>query len=144
VTVPTFPVPGRRVDGLVTDPFTGAARWRTDYAGVVWFGHPPPSGPALAPPARLATLDTAFFVPDGHAYQRDGVGDADLQITVGLFRTSGDSAYLLDAVASFADDPRGGSAAYVRIAINGTARIPMAVSYRLLVQTAPSAVLRAT
>jgi hypothetical protein len=73
MTVPTFPTPGSRVDCLVTDPLTGAARWRTDYAGVVWYGHPPPTATTTAPPARLATLDGGFFLPDGHAYRRDGV-----------------------------------------------------------------------
>jgi hypothetical protein len=131
-------VPAPRVDTLVLDPRTDQQRWRTDYGGVVWLGAPPGGGTFFT---MYQQVEAGFFVPDGHKYLWDTVGDAVVQATFGLYRAGGTSVHLDSAQASLVPDPRGGTGAYIYAALSAYGPVPVAYTYQIIVLTRPDAVL---
>ena len=104
--------PQPRIDTLVRLPSGGEAR-RTEYVGTAWFdGKPVVSGLTLHRAAnapreiRVPNFQASFFVPDCLPYHRAALGDATLTVYVAL-RASGGTGAIVDAAATFTDDPSG-------------------------------------
>ncbi len=154
-----------RIDTLVRLPRGDDARC-TEYAGTVWFnGKPVVHKRPLAPPGSSifsfssfrwlhnapsgeveADVDASFFVPDSLPYSRAALGDAILSVSV-LLRGSGTHAVttpshplgvIIDAAASFTDDPSG-SPTWIQLHVRGHVGWPAGVGYRIVALTRPEA-----
>ena len=137
-----FPVevePQPRIDTLVRVP-GGAERRRTEYLGVAWFdGRPMVHGYRLlrgteAPKGiRPPEKNVAFFLPDSLAYARERLGDAQLSVTASA-RAIGDNGALIEAAASFVDDPSG-APTWVNLRVLAFGSWPLGISYRVVALT---------
>jgi hypothetical protein len=141
-----FPVeiePQPRIDTLVRVP-GGAERRRTEYLGTVWIdGKPRVAGyhlqrgtevpKGIRPPEKNLSL----FLPDSLAYTRERLVDAQLSVTAAT-RAMGDNAALIEASASFVDDPSG-APTWVNLRVLAFGSWPMGISYRVVALTAPDA-----
>lgn len=137
--------PQPRIDTLVRLPDGGDAR-RTEYVGTAWFdGKPAISGLTLqrSPNAprgfRRTSFETAFFVPDSLPYNRGALGDAVLSASVVLRASGGESSAIVDATASFVDDPSG-TPTWIRLALQANIGWPAGIGYRIVALTSPDAV----
>jgi hypothetical protein len=136
--------PQPRIDTLVRLPAGGDVR-RTEYAGTAWFdGKPYASGLALhrSPNAprgfRHATFDASFFVPDSLPYDRAALGDAKLSASLAL-RAAGDTGAVLNAAATFAEDPSG-TPTWIQVHLQAHIGWPAGVEYRVVALTPLDAV----
>jgi len=96
---------------LSIDAVSGEQRRRTDYRGSVWFGQRPETGARriVAPGARYLEWEgTAFFLPDSLPYRRAELADAQVSCSAAIQASHLDYHFVMDAHASWADDPRGG------------------------------------
>ena len=132
--------PQPRIDTLVRLAGGGEAR-RTEYAGTVWFdGKPEVSGLTLrrAPNAprgiRTPNFSTSFFLPDSLQYQRTALGDATLSVSV-VLQGSGETGAIVDAGATFTDDPTGAPATWIQVYVRGHLSWPAGVGYRIVALT---------
>src|SRR5215208_4213651 len=129
---PPQPVPGQRLDTLVSDADTGVRVRRTDYCGTAWYGQPPAtSGRAVIFSPAYVNDDSTFFLPDSHAYARADLGDAVVTCSVALQAAPGEACFITHAEATYADDPRGGGHSWVALRIAVYGRQPIGVSYRV-------------
>jgi hypothetical protein len=135
--------PQPRIDTLVL-PGGGDAR-RTEYVGTAWFdGKPMVSGLALhrSPQAprgiRNAAFEASFFVPDRLPYSRAALGDATLSASV-VVRAAGDTGAILNAAATFTDDPSG-APTWIQVHVQAHIGWPAGVGYRIVALTPPDAV----
>lgn len=136
--------PQPRIDTIVRLATGGEAR-RTEYAGTAWFdGKPYASGLSLhrSPNAprglRHATFEANFFVPDSLPYDRARLADATLSLTA-VLAAAGDTGAVLNAAATFADDPSG-APTWIQIHVLGHIGWPAGVGYRLVAITPIDAV----
>jgi hypothetical protein len=136
--------PQPRIDTLVRLAAGGEAR-RTEYVGTVWFdGKPELSGLMLrrSPNAprgiRMPNFATSFFVPDSLQYDRARLGEAVLSVSV-LLRGSGETSAIVDAGATFTDDPSGAPVAWIQVHLRGHLGWPAGVGYRIVAVTPPDA-----
>ncbi|MFI5508856.1 hypothetical protein ACIA48_15390 [Mycobacterium sp. NPDC051804] len=136
--------PQPRIDTVVRLPGGGEAR-RTEYVGTAWFdGKPQISGLMLrrAPNAprgiRVPNFSTSFFVPDSLAYDRAALGDSTLTVSV-VLRASGDVGAIVDAAATFTDDPSG-TPTWIQLHLGGHLGWPAGVGYHIVAMTPPDAV----
>ena len=136
--------PQPRIDTLVRLAAGGEAR-RTDYVGTVWFdGKPFLSGLTLqrSPNAprgiRMPNFQASFFLPDSLRYDRAQLGDSRLTVSV-VFQASGERAAVVDAAATFTDDPSG-APTWIQVHVNGHLGWPAGVGYRVVALTPPDAV----
>jgi hypothetical protein len=136
--------PQPRIDTLVRLADGGEAR-QTEYVGTVWFdGKPYLSGLALqrSPNAprgiRMPNFQTSFFLPDSLRYDRVALGDASLSVSV-VLRASGERAAIVDAAATFTDDPSG-APTWIQVHVSGHLGWPAGVGYRVVALTPPGAV----
>jgi hypothetical protein len=105
-----------RIDTLVRLAAGGEAR-RTDYVGTVWFdGKPFLSG---------LTIQRSPNAPRG--------------IRMPNFQASGERAAIVDAAATFTDDPSG-APTWIQVHVNGHLGWPAGVGYRVVALTPPDAV----
>jgi hypothetical protein len=136
--------PQPRIDTLVRLP-SGAEARRTEYVGTAWFdGKPIVSGLTLqrSPHAprgiRMPNFQTSFFLPDCLRYDRAALGDATLTTSV-VLQASGERAAIVNAGATFTDDPSG-SPTWIQVHISGHLGWPAGVGYRIVALTPPDAV----
>ena len=136
--------PQPRIDTLVRL-VNGEDARRTEYTGTAWFdGKPNVSGLALrrAPNAprgiRSPNFSASFFVPDSLPYDRASLGDSTLSVSV-VLRASGETGAIVDAAATFTDDPSG-TPTWVQVHVHGHIGWPAAVGYRVIALTSPDAV----
>ena len=136
--------PQPRVDTLVRLAAGGEAR-KTEYVGTVWFdGKPYLSGLALqrSPSAprgiRMPNFQTSFFLPDSLRYDRATLGDATLSVSV-VLRASGERAAIVDAAATFTDDPSG-APTWIQVHVSGHLGWPAGIGYRVVALTPTGAV----
>ena len=136
--------PQPRIDTLVRLPAGGEAR-RTEYTGTAWFdGKPIVSGLLLrrSPNAprgiRTPNFQASFFVPDSLRYHRDALGDATLIVSM-VLQASGEAGAIVDAAATFTDDPSG-DPTWVQVHVNGHLGWPAGVGYRVIALTPLDAV----
>jgi hypothetical protein len=139
--------PQPRIDTLVRLAAGGEAR-RTEYTGTAWFdGKPFLSGLTLqrSPNAprgiRMPNFQASFFLPDSLPYDRGVLGDATLSVSV-VLRASGERAAIVDAAATFTDDPSG-APTWVQVHVSGHLGWPAGVGYRVVALTPPGAVRQA-
>jgi hypothetical protein len=137
--------PQPRIDTLVRLPDGGDAR-RTEYVGTVWFdGKPLIAGLTLqrSPNAprgfRRTSFEAAFFVPDSLPYHRGALGDAALSTSVVLRGAGGESSAIVDATATFVDDPSG-APTWIQLAVTANIGWPAGIGYRIVALTSPDAV----
>ena len=137
--------PQPRIDTLVRLPDGSEAR-RTEYVGAVWFdGKPIITGLTLSrsPNAprgfRRTSFESAFFVPDSLPYDRSALGDAVLSASVVLRATGGESNAVVDAAATFVDDPSG-TPTWIQLTLQANIGWPAGVGYRIVALTPPGAV----
>jgi len=136
--------PQPRIDTLVRLAAGGEAR-RTEYVGTVWFdGKPIVSGLTLqrSPHAprgiRMPNFQASFFLPDSLRYDRAQLGDATLSTAV-VLQASGERAAIVNAAATFTDDPSG-APTWIQVHVNGHLGWPAGVGYRVVALTPPGAV----
>jgi hypothetical protein len=136
--------PQPRIDTLVRRPSGGEAR-RTEYVGTAWFdGKPVVSGltlqrsPNVPRGIRMPNFQTSFFLPDSLRYDRAKLGDATLTVSV-VLQASGERAAIVDAAATFTDDPSG-APTWIQVHLNGHLGWPAGVGYRIVALTPPDAV----
>ncbi len=136
--------PQPRIDTLVRLPTGGEAR-QTEYTGTAWFdGKPVVSGLTLrrSPNAprgiRTPNFSASFFVPDSLRYDRAALGAATLTASV-VLRASGEIAAIVDAAATFTDDPSG-APTWIQVHVSGHLGWPAGISYRVVALTPPDAV----
>jgi hypothetical protein len=139
--------PQPRIDTLVRLAVGGEAR-RTEYTGTAWFdGKPFLSGLTLqrSPNAprgiRMPNFQASFFLPDSLRYDRAVLGDATMAVSVTL-QASGERAAIVDAAATFTDDPSG-APTWVQVHVSGHLGWPAGVGYRVIALTPPGAVRQA-
>jgi hypothetical protein len=137
--------PQPRIDTLVRLPDGGEAR-RTEYVGTAWFdGKPILTGLTLqrSPNAprgfRRTSFESAFYVPDSLPYDRPALGDAVLSASVVLRATGGDSSAIVDATATFVDDPSG-APTWIQLALRANIGWPAGIGYRIVALTPLDAV----
>ena len=136
--------PQSRIDTLVRLAAGGEAR-QTEYTGTAWFdGKPIVSGLMLrrSPNAprgiRVPNFSASFFIPDSLRYDRAARGAATLTVSV-VLRASGETGAIVDAAATFTDDPSG-APTWIQVHVNGHLGWPAGVSYRVVALTPPDAV----
>ncbi|MDG5485779.1 hypothetical protein [Mycolicibacterium gadium] len=136
--------PQPRIDTIVRLPAGGDAR-RTEYVGTAWFdGKPQVSGLMLrrAPNAprgiRTPNFSTSFFVPDSLAYDRAALGNSTLTVSV-LLQAAGEVGAIVDAVATFTDDPSG-APTWIQLHLGGHIGWPAGIGYRIVALTPLDAV----
>jgi hypothetical protein len=136
--------PQPRVDTLVRLPEGGEAR-RTEYTGTTWFdGKPIVAGltlqrsPAAPRGIRMPNFATSFFLPDSLRYDRAALGAATLTVSV-VLQASGERAAIVDAAATFTDDPSG-APTWIQVHVSGHLGWPAGVGYRVVALTPPDAV----
>ena len=136
--------PQPRIDTLVRLAAGGEAR-RTEYVGTVWFdGKPIVSGLTLqrSPHAprgiRMPNFQASFFLPDSLRYDRAQLSDATLSTAV-VLQASGERAAIVNAAATFTDDPSG-APTWIQVHVNGHLGWPAGVGYRVVALTPPGAV----
>ena len=133
------PVPAPRIDTLVEHPLTGQRQRRTDYAGTVWYGgRPQVMGGMVVSQGGGAQISTPFWLPDSHAYDPQA-SDVQIQASAALQSVS-DYGQILEVAAALGDDPQGGGALRVYVAVSATARVPLGVAYRVTVLSGLDAV----
>ena len=137
--------PQPRIDTMVRLPDGGEAR-RTEYVGAAWFdGKPVLSGLTLhrSPNAprglRRSAFEAAFFVPDSLPYDRGALGNAVLSASVTLRGTGGESNAIVNAGATFVDDPSG-APTWIQLTLQANLGWPAGVDYRIVAITPPAAV----
>ncbi len=137
--------PQPRIDTLVRLPGGGDAR-RTEYAGTAWFdGKPIMSGlglhrsPNMPKGIRMTNFSTSFFLPDSLPYRREALGDAALSVSVTLRAGGGDADAIVEAAATFTDDPSG-TPAWIQLHVRASLGWPAGVGYRIVAMTPPDAV----
>ena len=137
--------PQPRIDTIVRLPGGNEAR-RTEYVGTAWFdGKPIISGLTLqrSPSAprgfRRTSFEAAFFVPDSLPYDRTALGDAVLSTSVVLRASGGDSSAIVDATATFVDDPSG-TPTWIQLALRANIGWPAGIGYRIVALTPHDAV----
>ena len=134
-------VPAQRIDTVVADAVSGQQRRRTDYAGTVWYGGRPQMGRPL--PAGDAEIATPFWLPDSHMYEREAVGDAQLQASAAvqsaLIQSSGGSVQIFEVNAALGEHPQSNGALLVFMTVTAFASLPLGVAYRVTVICAPEA-----
>jgi hypothetical protein len=126
------PFPQPRIDTFVSDANTGAQMRCTEYSGTLWYGDPPQLGPVRAFTRRGIQDDTPVFLPDSLPYQRSELGGGTIACTVGIQAQTGESTHVIAAHADWADDPRGGDAAWIALRVTVAGYEPLAVSYRVV------------
>jgi hypothetical protein len=133
-----------RIDALVRLAAGGEAR-QTEYIGTAWFdGKPVVSGLTLqrSPNAprgiRMPNFQASFFVPDSLRYSCAALGAATLSVSV-VLQASGEKAAIVDAAATFTDDPSG-APTWIQVHVSGHMGWPAGVSYRVVAMTPPDAV----
>jgi hypothetical protein len=136
--------PQPRIDTLVRLVSGGEAR-RTEYVGTVWFdGKPEIAGLTLRRSAtaprgiRTPNFEASFFLPDSLPYRRAQLGAATLSVSV-VLQGSGETSAILDASASFTDDPSGNPVTWVQVHMRGSLGWPAGVGYRIVALTPPDA-----
>lgn len=136
--------PQPRIDTIVRLATGGEAR-RTEYVGTAWFdGKPVVSGLVLCRPPnmpkgiRTPNFSVSFFIPDSLAHNRAALGSPTLSVSVAL-RASGDTGAIVDAAATFTDDPSG-APTWLQLHLHGHLRWPAAVDYRIVALTSSDAV----
>jgi hypothetical protein len=132
-----------RIDTLVTDATSGEQRRRTEYIGTVWIdGRAEAAGITLrrvgAPGITTARKDVSFYVPDSLQYRRDALDGAQLSVSATI-QASGDQGAILDAAASFVDDPSG-APAWVHLQLQAFSSWPCAIAYRIVALTPTAAI----
>jgi len=112
-----------RIDTLVRLAAGGEPR-QTEYTGTAWFdGKTIASGLMLrrSPNAprgiRMPNFSASFFVPDSLGYDRAALGAATLTASV-VLRASGETAAIVDAAATFTDDPSG-APTWIQVHVSG-------------------------
>ena len=136
--------PQPRIDTLVRLPSGSEAR-RTEYTGTAWFdGKPIVSGLTLqrSPNAprgiRMPNFEVSFFLPDSLAYHRAALDDATSAVSV-VLRASGEIGAIVDAAATFTDDPSG-APTWIQVHVRGHLGWPAGIGYRVTALTPPDAV----
>lgn len=136
--------PQSRIDTLVRLAAGGEAR-QTEYTGTAWFdGKPIVSGlmlrrsPSAPRGIRMPNFSASFFIPDSLRYERAALGAATLTVSV-VLRASGETGAIVDAAATFTDDPSG-APTWIQVHVNGHLGWPAGVSYRVVALTPPGAV----
>jgi hypothetical protein len=116
-----------------------------EYVGAVWFdGKPEISGPLLrrSPNAprgiRTPNFESSFFLPDSLPYSRSRLGGSTLSVSV-LLLASGETSAIVDASASFTDDPSGNPVTWIQVHLRGHLGWPAGVGYRIVALTPPDA-----
>ena len=89
-----------------------------------------------------AQISTPFWLPDSHAYDPQA-GDVQVQASAALQSVS-DHGQILDVAAALGEDPQGGGALRVYVAVSATARVPLGVAYRVTVISGVDAVQAAS
>ena len=134
------PVPAPRIDTLVEHPVTGARLRRTDYSGTVWYGgRPQMTGGMVISQGAGAQITTPFWLPDSHAYDAQAAAETLIQPSAALQSVS-DYGQILEVAAALGEDPNGGGAMRVYVAVTAAARVPLGVAYRVTVISSPDAV----
>ena len=83
-------------------------------------------------------ISTPFWLPDSHAYDA-AAADVQIQASASLQSLS-DYGQILEVAAALGDDPQGGGALRVYVAVSATGRLPLGVAYRVTVLCSPEAV----
>jgi hypothetical protein len=131
-------VPQPRIDTLV-EVVDGGKRRRTEYSGTVWYGgRPQLTAMGSMSVTQGARIESPFFLPDSLPYRPDALGDAVLQSAVAAENLS-DHLHLFEKSASFVPDPSG-APTWIQVHVLATARVPLALSYRVIALTALDAV----
>ena len=86
----------------------------------------------------MPNFETAFFIPDSLRYDRPALGAATLTVSV-VLRASGETGAIVDAAATFTDDPSG-APTWIQVHIRGHLGWPAGVGYRVVALTPPDAV----
>jgi hypothetical protein len=135
--------PQPRIDTLVRVP-GGGERRRTEYLGSAWFDGKPriagyhlERGAELPKGIRPPEKNLSFFLPDSLAYAREKLADAQLSVTTAALAI-GDNGALIEAAASFVDDPSG-EPTWVNLRVLAFGSWPMGISYRVVALTAVDA-----
>lgn len=133
-------VPQPRLDQLVRD-VGGTDVRRTDHRGVVWFGgrQAPQLGGALVIRKQPAVIASPFWLPDSLAYRTDAVDRVRISFTAAVLFVAEHSALAqLDAWLAPNESNPGWS--HVMVRVQGSAHVPLGLSYDLTVLAPPEAV----
>lgn len=132
-------VPQPRLDTLVTDAAGGGERRRTEYSGTAWFGGRPNLGGMTI--QRLASIESPFFLPDSLPYRPDPLDDAQVAATIAVQGSPDGEHQLTEVHAGLVADPRNPVVCWIQLQVVGRAVVPLAVSYRVVVQVALNGIL---
>jgi hypothetical protein len=86
----------------------------------------------------MPNFSASFFVPDSLGYDPAALGAATLTASV-VLRASGETAAIVDAAATFTDDPSG-APTWIQVHVSGHLGWPAGVGYRVVALTPPDAV----
>ena len=138
---PIDPVTQPRLESLVTDALSGEQRRQTEYSGTVWFGgRPEITAMGIVTRGGGARIESPFFLPDSLPYVGSRAGEAIVTCTVAL-QSQTEGAQVLDYRAALAPDPRGGDVAWLQLQVSAYGRVPLAISYRIVVRVPPEAIV---
>ena len=129
------PVPAQRIDTVVADPGSGEQRFRTDYAGTIWYGGLPEMGRPLQ--GALAQITTPVGLPDSHTYGPAAAASAQIQASAAVqsvwIQSAGGALQIFEVDAALAEDPQNSDALRVYVAVTAEANLPLGVAYRVTV-----------
>ena len=113
---------------------------RTEYRGSLWYGGRPHSGqPPTAMPGAKATIATPFWITDSLPYLTERTGSATVAASVSL-QTGHEGSIVTEVAASLAQHPDAPQYSYVQLTIQANGRLPLGLSYQVVVLTHPEAI----
>lgn len=131
-----------RIDHLVTG-VDGAPLRRTEHRGVAWYGgrqQAQTHGVMVVEHHGPAGIVSPFWVPDGLTYRSDATDRIVVSIHVGTIYVP-DLCALADITARLGANERQPEQSRAYVHLQGTARIPLAISYEVVVLAPPDAVI---
>ncbi|WP_421119650.1 hypothetical protein ACE2AJ_20185 [Aquihabitans daechungensis] len=133
-------VPQPRIDQLVAT-VDGVPRRRTDHRGMVWFGgrQAPQTGSVTVIHKQTATIVTPFWLPDTLAYRSDRIAEVVVTIAASVLYLP-DTCALAEVTARLAVNEQQPHLSHVLVQMQGSARVPLGVSYDVTVLAPPDAV----
>lgn len=130
-----------RLDMLVAAPDdTDRILRRTEYRGTLWYGGRPndPQGPT-AMPGAFAHISTPFWLTDSLPYHSERIAGVAVAASVSV-QSAMEVPAIVDVQADLVRHPSAPEYAYAQIAITAHGRLPLGLSYQVVVLGDPDAV----
>ncbi len=135
-------VPHPRIDHLVTGVDGATALRRTEHRGIAWYGgrQAAQTGGTMVIAHQPAGIVSPFWVPDALAYRSDAMDRIAVSVHVGTIYVP-DTCALAEVTARLGVNEQQPEACRPFVHLQGTARVPLGISYEVVVLAPVDAVV---